>query len=98
MRLPFVAAPPWWVGARCRSEEIPLSLFFSRDEVGEARRVCADCLVRIRCLTEHLDEPFGVWGGHARDDRARIRSEMDLGATIESASLKITARRKTPYV
>jgi hypothetical protein len=92
MNLPFVASPGWWVGARCRSEKIPVSLFFSRDEANEARRVCAECLVRVRCLTEHLDEPFGVWGGHARDARARIRSEMDRGATIEEA-LKVISTR-----
>lgn len=96
MRLPFVAAPGWWVGAKCRLDSIPLTLFFSRETASEARTVCEDCLVRLRCLTDHLDEPFGVWGGHSRDERARIRSDVDRGATIRGASLKIADRRKSP--
>lgn len=94
MRLPFVAAPGWWVGARCRTEQIPISVFFSREETSTARRVCAECPVRQRCLEEHLDEPFGVWGGRARDERNRIRSAMDRGATLESAAQQIDERRR----
>jgi len=94
MRLPFVAAPGWWVGARCRIESIPLGLFFNRDTAAEARSVCSDCLVRVRCLTEHLDEPFGVWGGHSRDERARIRSALDRGASLVETSEAMIRRRR----
>lgn len=94
MRLPFVAAPGWWVGASCRTRRIPLQVFFDRERVDEARTVCADCLVRLRCLTEHLDEPFGVWGGHDRTERSRILSATDRGTTIADASRDIDQRRK----
>ena len=93
MKLPWVAAPGWWVGARCRKERIPVSFFFSKEDIPEARRVCKECPVRYRCLTEHLEEPFGVWGGHSKDERSRVLSLMDQGATLVDASRRIDARR-----
>lgn len=95
MRLPFVAAPGWWVGARCRTEQIDLALFFTKETVSEARKICSECLVRTRCLTDHLDEPFGVWGGHSKDERARLRSAVDEGANLEAASRALDDRRRT---
>lgn len=94
MRLPFVAAPLWWVGARCRIERVPISTFYSREKTREARGVCRDCPVRYRCLTEHLDEQFGVWGGHSKDERSRIRLAVDGGATLEEASRAFDKRRR----
>ena len=94
MRLPFVAAPLWWVGARCRTQRIPISTFFSREQTSEARRICRDCPVRYRCLTEHLDEQFGVWGGHSRDERSRIRLSLDEGATLVDASRAFDDKRR----
>jgi len=93
VRLPFVAAPLWWVGAKCRVEQIPISKFFSKQTAKEARRICRDCPVRYRCLEENLDEQFGVWGGHSRDERFRILSAMDRGATLRSASKIIETKR-----
>lgn len=89
MRLPFVAAPGWWVGARCRLERHPIEMFFVRERAHEARAVCAECLVRERCLTEHLEEPFGTWGGHPPDERRRIVAEMDVGTSMSDASRAI---------
>lgn len=89
MRLPFVAAPLWWVGARCRTEQVELDVFFTRERAAEAKTVCAQCPVRERCLTEHLEEPFGTWGGHPLDERSRIQSMMDRGATVVEASRAI---------
>lgn len=94
MRLPWVAAPGWWVGARCRIEQIPVSHFFLREESHEARAFCRSCLVRQRCLTEHLDEPFGVWGGHTRDERNKIMIALDRGSSLADASRKIDERRR----
>lgn len=86
MRLPFVAAPGWWVGAKCRTDRIPLSVFFEREHIETARQICSECLVRKRCLTEHLEEPFGVWGGYAPNERERIKTEMDRGSSITVAA------------
>ena len=55
-----------------RSLEVPCltvdpELFFaeSPDDVETAKAMCADCPVRIACLTAALErqEPWGVWGG-----------------------------------
>jgi len=89
VRLPFVAPPGWWVGARCRVERIDLALFFTREKATEAQAVCAECPVRVRCLTDHLEEPFGVWGGHPADERRRIEAEMDRGTSLVEASRAI---------
>lgn len=89
MRLPFVAAPGWWVGARCRTERVSLEVFFIRERAPEALAVCAECLVRDRCLTEHLEEPFGVWGGATADERRRIGAEMDRGTSMRDAARMI---------
>lgn len=93
MRLPFVAAPGWWVGASCRRDRIPLSVFFDREQIDIARKTCSECLVRWRCLTEHLDEPFGVWGGHTVNERERIRLNVDRGASIKDASRRVDPHR-----
>lgn len=93
MRLPFVAPPGWWIGARCRQEQIPLSTFFSRDDIPAARAVCELCLVRLRCLSEHLDEPFGVWGGHTTAERERIGTLIASGTTIGVASQTLSKTR-----
>lgn len=93
MRLPFVAPPAWWVGAQCRREQIPLSTFFSRDDIPVARAVCESCLVRLRCLSEHLNEPFGVWGGHTTSERERIGTLVAQGTTIGDASQTLQQTR-----
>lgn len=60
--------------ARCRGFDP--SEFFPSDGVGVevARRVCADCPVRIPCLeyalAYHIDH--GVWGGCSERERRRI--------------------------
>lgn len=89
MKWPFVAAPGWWVGARCRAERVALDVFFTRERAAEAVAVCSACLVRDRCLSQHLTEPFGVWGGHPPDERRRIESLMDSGANLVEASRAI---------
>ena len=94
MNFPFVAAPKWWEHAACRREEIPLSLFFTREIAAEAKRVCVRCDARYDCLSAHLEEPFGVWGGHPKDERGRILSLMEAGSSLREASRLIDTRRK----
>jgi hypothetical protein len=45
-------------------------------------------------LKNHLTEPFGVWGGHPRDERAKVRFAMEQGATLENASRSVDKRRR----
>lgn len=40
-----------------------------------AKEFCASCPVVSECLREHIDEPFGVFGGMDQDERAVLRSQ-----------------------
>ena len=67
----------WPALARCRTEQVPSSLFFSEDlgEIATAKRVCAACPVMAECLEQAIvnQEPFGVWGGLTEQERARVQ-------------------------
>ena len=56
----------WEIEANCAS--VDTNLFFSDDldEIGEAKRVCLACPVRVRCLDTAVErgEQYGIWGGH----------------------------------
>jgi WhiB family redox-sensing transcriptional regulator len=47
------------------------------DTVAAAKRVCATCPVRARCLAFALttNQQFGIWGGCDEDDLWRLRRE-----------------------
>lgn len=71
---PSSAASRWQDSARCRG--IDPDVFFDPERWPDARRVCADCKVRLDCLAHALDapEPRGIWGGLTPAERARHRS------------------------
>lgn len=86
----FSAPPPpdhheqqWMLAARCR-ERAPHE-FFPSDGVGvdEARKVCAECPVRVECLeyalTYRIDH--GVWGGASERERRRILRARRVAAS-----------------
>ena len=54
----------------------PPALFFPSDGVGvdAARRICADCVVKVECLDYALSNRIdhGVWGGTSERERRRI--------------------------
>jgi WhiB family redox-sensing transcriptional regulator len=56
-------------------------LFFSdsTEDTAAAKRVCAGCPVRVRCLERAMeaDERWGVWGGTSEDERQRLRAARD---------------------
>lgn len=64
----------WMLAGNCRERDP--SFFFPSDGVGveRARRVCADCPVRIECLEYALRYRIehGVWGGASERERRRI--------------------------
>ena len=77
------------MSARCRGTDP--SVFFHPDkERGikrrqrkqTAKRFCAQCPVVMQCLEYSLrfQEPYGIWGGIAEDERHKI-----LGHTIPNA-------------
>jgi WhiB family redox-sensing transcriptional regulator len=64
----------WMAEGKCA--QYPPSTFFPSDGVGVevARRICADCPVRIPCLEHALEHRIdhGVWGGCSERERRRI--------------------------
>ena len=64
----------WMMEGSCR-EQRP-AVFFPSDGVGVdiARRICAACVVKERCLEYALAERIdhGVWGGASERERRRI--------------------------
>lgn len=53
------------------------ALFPDGKEQRVARRICAGCRVRTRCLAEALDNriEWGVWGGMTERERRRLLRE-----------------------
>jgi WhiB family redox-sensing transcriptional regulator len=72
---------PWQKFALCK--HFPSVDFFPLDGLGVvlARRVCAECPVRLECLEHALTRPelHGVWGGMS--ERERVRFKRDGGLT-----------------
>src|SRR5438552_7734272 len=64
---------PWQDRARCR--EYDPEIFFPEKggSSREAKRVCAECPVRIECLNYALrrDERYGVWAGMSEREPRR---------------------------
>jgi WhiB family redox-sensing transcriptional regulator len=65
----------WENRARCR--DMDADLFFpERGEnraIEQAKAVCAQCPVSVDCLTAHLRERDGVWGGTTGNERRKMR-------------------------
>lgn len=63
----------WARQAACQGK--PLDLF---DDYGpgvtRAKRLCATCPVKTRCLTDHLGEPWGIWGGLTTPERRAVQA------------------------
>ncbi len=76
----------WMRDGSCR--DYPPSAFFPSDGVGVdvARRICATCDVKDRCLdyalTNRIDH--GVWGGCSERERRRIlkRRRQEAAARV----------------
>ncbi len=64
----------WMATGNCQDE--PPATFFPSDGVGVevAKRICAECGVRERCLEYALENRIdhGVWGGTSERQRRRI--------------------------
>jgi WhiB family redox-sensing transcriptional regulator len=64
----------WMTRGRCTN--VPPSRFFPSDGAGveQARKICAECPVRLECLEHALAERIdhGVWGGCSERERRRI--------------------------
>lgn len=67
----------WMAEGNCNNH--PPAVFFPSDGVGVeiAKRICATCPVRERCLDYALDARIdhGVWGGASERQRRRMLKE-----------------------
>jgi WhiB family transcriptional regulator, redox-sensing transcriptional regulator len=66
---------PWQDIARCRDYDPEIFFPEKGGSSREAKRICADCPVRIECLNYALrrDERYGVWGGMSERERRRLK-------------------------
>ena len=74
----------WMAEGHCAAQ--PPAMFFPSDGVGVeiARRLCADCPVKERCLDYALEHRIdhGVWGGASERERRRILKRRRLEASL----------------
>ncbi len=66
---------PWAEDAKCLQAD-PETFFPEKGgSTREAKRICAQCTVRIECLEYALenDERFGIWGGMSERERRRLK-------------------------
>jgi WhiB family redox-sensing transcriptional regulator len=80
------ASLAWSARAACR--DAPPDLFFpvselgaAREQIDEAKRICAHCPVRADCLGHALrsGEPSGIWGGTTEHERRLLRRRRRTG-------------------
>lgn len=73
-------APEWMAGAACLEPDVDPELFYQhptdRSGLRTAKKMCRPCPVRDDCLAYALDidDRYGVWGGQAPHERARLRN------------------------
>jgi WhiB family redox-sensing transcriptional regulator len=76
--LALVACAPsdWHKSALCLG--VGPDLFFDRENLEEAKKICEYCPVKPQCLEAGLSQPpsrdKGVWGGTGQRERMRIRA------------------------
>ena len=76
----------WMVDAACRGLDNPDPIFFPRKRKGvktdysAAKRICADCPVRMSCLAFAIAHKIadGVWGGYSDSERKAISRDVKL--------------------
>lgn len=71
---------PWMDAAACRGLNPELFFPGKGDRGHEARRVCAECPVRVPCAEYALTAPFaaqGIWGGTDEVERSQLRPPSD---------------------
>lgn len=69
------AAPEWMDSAPCASTD-PYVFFPGQGESSDpAKRVCAECPLRLPCLKYALEEGIkeGIWGGLTAEDRRKLK-------------------------
>src|SRR6476620_10110558 len=88
-RLPRAIAEQWAWQRKASCRGIDVSVFYHpaaernkarRQRIARAKAICQCCPVIAECLDHALRvrEPYGVWGGHTEDERARLLGVQSL--------------------
>src|SRR4029434_5287962 len=89
---------PWQERARCRQHDPEVFFTEKGGSSREAKRICADCPVRIECLNYALrrDERYGVWGGMSERERRRLKrmGSCNRGKGVTDVSRKEEIHRE----
>lgn len=74
----LVARPAWMRFASCRGTDPAWYHLERGGNSAPARKVCADCTVRLACLEYALERPGleGIWGGTSDRERKLRRRAM----------------------
>jgi len=76
--MPYTRDENWTKAAACTSHD-PELWFAGEGSLGRfraerAKDICIkDCPVRLECLTEHIGEEFGIFGGLDEKERKKLR-------------------------
>ena len=71
----FIEPVPWADEAKCLNADPDVFFPEKGGSTREAKRICAECTVRVECLEYALehDERFGIWGGMSERERRKIK-------------------------
>ena len=91
----------WQVNAAC--QVVDPELFFpisaagkSLEQIAEAKKVCARCLVQPECLTfaQRTGQAHGIWGGLTEEERIQVARARQPGAPpLPTAPRQLGSRR-----
>lgn len=80
----------WQDGALCRQTD-PEVFFPERGgSTREAKRVCRECPVIVKCLADALErgERYGVWGGRSERERRKLQKNGGDPLAVAQATLR----------
>jgi WhiB family redox-sensing transcriptional regulator len=71
----FIEQLPWASEAKCLNADPDVFFPEKGGSTREAKRICAECPVRVECLEYALeeDERFGIWGGMSERERRKLK-------------------------
>lgn len=71
----FIEPLPWAADAKCLNADPDVFFPEKGGSTREAKRICAECPVRLECLEYALeqDERFGIWGGMSERERRKLK-------------------------
>ena len=71
----FIEPVPWADEAKCLNADPDVFFPEKGGSTREAKRICAECAVRVECLEYALehDERFGIWGGMSERERRKLK-------------------------